>query len=128
MAYTTSIFPTIAKYIKANGNSFTWKEIDIHYATLNSLVKKGYLNKQSNGSYSITEKGKIFANIEALTQGHEYFCLRKEGATLGMMCSIKKSDILDAWDNIWDWNEEGVYLSYHEPNAVERFIGRKENK
>lgn len=126
MAYTISIFPTIAKYVKANGNNFTWQKVGIHFATLNSLTKKGYLTKQSDGSYSVTEKGKIFANIEALTQGREYFCLRKEGATLGMMCSIKGSDLLDAWERPYDLDENGVWLSYHEPNAQQRFIGRKE--
>ena len=72
-------------------------------------------------------KGQIFANIEHLTTGREYFCLRKKGAKLGMMCSIKGPDILDAWDNVWDWDDEGLYLSFHEPNAVERFIGKKED-
>lgn len=126
MAYTRETFPAIAQYVKANGNNFTWQKVGIHFATLNSLTKKGYLTKQSDGSYSVTEKGKIFANIEALTQGREYFCLRKEGATLGMMCSIKGSDLLDAWERPYDLDENGVWLSYHEPNAQQRFIGRKE--
>lgn len=126
MAYTRATFPAIAQYVKANGNNFTWQKVGIHFATLNSLTKKGYLTKQSDGSYSVTEKGKIFANIEALTQGREYFCLRKEGATLGMMCSIKGSDLLDAWERPYDLDENGVWLSYHEPNAQQRFIGRKE--
>lgn len=126
MAYTRETFPTIAKYVKAYGNKFTWQKVGIHFATLNSLTKKGYLIKQGDGSYSVTEKGKIFANIEALTQGREYFCLRKDGATLGMMCSIKGSDLLDAWERPYDLDENGVWLSYHEPNAQQRFIGRKE--
>lgn len=125
MAYTTLTFPTIAKYVKENGNSFTWQKVGIHFATLNALVKKGYLSKNSDGSYSVTPKGKIFANIEALTQGREYFVLRKEGATLGMMCSIKGSDLLDAWERPYELDENGVWLSYTEPNAQQKFIGNK---
>lgn len=127
MAYNRETFPTIARYVKDHGNCFTWKEVGIHYATLNSLMKRGYLNKSDSGSYHVELKGQIFANIEYLTTGREYFCLRKKGAKLGMMCSIKGPDILDAWDNVWDWDDEGLYLSFHEPNAVERFIGKKEN-
>lgn len=127
MAYSRETFSTISSFVKTRGNRFTWNEVGIHYATLNSLVKRGYLYKDESGYYTVTTKGKMFANIEFLTAGREYFCLRKKGAKLGMMCSIKGPDILDAWDNVWDWDEEGLYLSYHEPNAVERFIGKKEN-
>lgn len=101
MAYDKTIFPALIKYVvDNNSNEFTYKEVGIHYATLNSLVKRGYLSKSLSGKYSLTTKGIMFAKIESSTIGMEYFVLQQKNAKLGMMCSIKGPDILDAWDNV----------------------------
>ena len=105
MPYTKGMIGELAA--KFSLNSFSWRDAGIHYATLNALAKRGYLEKNDKG-YAITTKGIEFDSIETLAAGQEYFVLRKKGAKLGMMCSIKGADILDAWDNVWDWGDEPI--------------------
>ena len=126
MAYDKTTFPKIIEYLDTHQvNYFTWKEVGIHYATLGALVQRGYLYKDNNGYYFVENKGFMFAEIERKTRNCEYFCLRKQGAKLGMMCSIKGADILDAWEKVWDWGNEPVMLSYHKPNSTEILIGKE---
>lgn len=110
MAYTKGM---IFDIIKANGNErkklFTYKEVGVHYATLNALVKRGYLSKEESG-YRVTRKGEMFAIIEEAATGREFITLRNETAQLGMLCSIKGADILDCWGDPWNWGHEGVFI------------------
>lgn len=123
MAYDKTVFPRIYKQIERIGVSeFGWRDVNIHYATLNSLVKRGYL-QNNNGTYSVTPLGHQFAEIENRTKGVEYFCLRREGETLGMLCYIKGADIYDAFDRVFTIGSGGVLLSFHKPNSKEVFIG-----
>lgn len=119
MAYDKTVFPHIYNFMEKNSTSnFTWQEVGIHYATLNSLVNRGYLDKK-NGSYTITPKGRTFAKIEAKTKGYDYFCLRKKDRTLGMMCYVKGADVFDAFDRKYDLDVDGIMLSFHKPNSEE---------
>lgn len=123
MAYDKTIFPRIYKHIERTGISeFSWKDVGIHYATLNALVKRGYLYND-NGVYGISFLGHKFAEIEERTKGVEYFCLRREGESLGMLCYIKGADIYDAFDRVFTIGPGGVLLSFHKPNSKEVFIG-----
>ena len=124
MAYNITTFPTIKKHIEENGNSFTWKEVGIHFATLNSLVKRGYLSKKGD-KYSLEGRGKMFAGIESRTVDCEHFSLRKPQNSIGMLCSIKGSTIYDAFDNEYELEDE-VMLRYMKPNSPEILIRKEE--
>ena len=111
MAYTVGMLNEID--MKLNGAKKTWQEIGVHFATLNALVKRDYLCKSLNGKYSITKKGKMFCKIEQLSKGHSFFVLCRKNDTLGMMCSLKGCDILDAWEKPWKWDNEDIfYIQY----------------
>ena len=109
MAYTQGQLTKIAQ--KVDGGALTWQEIGVHFATLNAMVKRGYMVKMHNGRYAMTQKGNMFCRIERLVSGHEYFVMRNESDRLGMMCSLKGMDVLDAWDRPWQWGHEGVFVT-----------------
>jgi hypothetical protein len=44
----------------------------------------------------------IFTRIEQLASGSEFISLRKKDHALGMLCSVKGMDVLDAWDKPYD--------------------------
>jgi hypothetical protein len=48
--------------------------------------------------------------------------LRKEGATIGMMCSIKGNDILNCYENVYSF-DSGLYFKHCMKDAKEEFIG-----
>ena len=124
MAYDTTVFPTIKKYVNEKGNAFTWKEIGIHFATLNSLVKRGYLSKKGD-KYSLESKGIMFAKIESKTINCDYFSLKKPNSEIGMLCSIKGPNIYDAFDNEYELEDE-VILRYLKPNSPQIIIRKEE--
>jgi hypothetical protein len=112
----------IVAYTEANGNEgFTYKEIGIHYNTLGALVKRGYLSKDGS-KYYLEPRGYLFTRIKALAESREYFVLRKEGTTIGMMCSIKGNDILDCYENVYSF-DSGLYFKHCMKDAKEEFIG-----
>ena len=119
MAYQKGMVQNLIN--KYQYNTFTHQDAGIHYATLNALVRRGWLTK-TGAKYQITDKGKIFAGIENYAQGHEFFCLRRKGEELGMMCNIGGGDLFDAWGAPYDVRD-GVWFSVHKPNAVEVWIG-----
>ena len=121
MAYTQGLMVRIAR--KVDSTALTWQEIGVHFATLNAMVKRGYMEKTREGKYTMTRKGNMFCKIEDLVAGHEYFVLRNESAKLGMMCSLKGMDILDAWERPWQWGHEGVFVStYHQGIEDKNFV------
>lgn len=99
MAYTKGMIGQL--YIKFGAKPFTYKEAGIHFATLNAAANRGWLIK--NGSqYQVTQRGMIFTRIEELASGSEFISLRKKDHALGMLCSVKGMDVLDAWDKPYD--------------------------
>ena len=101
---------------------FTHKESGYHYATLNALVRRGWLVKNTRGEYCVTAKGSIFARIEKHAEGKEFIILRKKENQLGMMCSVSNGEIFDAWGTPYDVGD-GVWLSAPVSNAKEIWIG-----
>ena len=118
MAYTKGMIQTLITKIQTGelNSNFTYKEAGIHFATLNALVKRGYMDKNAASKYSLTPRGAAFARIEQLTQGCEYFVLRKPDAKLGMMCSIKGADLFDAWEQPYEFDAP-IELSFNKPNS-----------
>lgn len=114
MPYTKGMIGELA----AKGSG-TWKELGVHYATLGALAKKGLLEKDESGRYTVTSKGLMFDRIEALAADYEYVTLRKEGDRLAMMCSVKGTDILDAWDNVWGWGETDLWFNDYRHSRTE---------
>ena len=99
MAYTKGMIRQL--YEKFGDAPFTYKDAGIHFATLNAAANRGYLAKQGN-QYCVAAKGLLFTRIEELASGYEFISLRKKNQALGMMCSIKGMDVLDAWDKPYD--------------------------
>jgi hypothetical protein len=99
MAYTKGMIGQL--YIQFGAKPFTYKEAGIHFATLNAAANRGWLIK--NGSqYQVTQRGMIFTRIEQLASGSEFISLKKNNDTIGMLCSIRGMDLLDAWDKPYD--------------------------
>lgn len=99
------------------GEGGTWKELGIHYATLGSLERKGYVVKDNDGRYTLTECGRRFAVVEKLAEGHEFFCIREAGSAVGRLCYVKGSDIMDAWDHVFKLKDDvPLFFSYHTPD------------
>lgn len=113
----------------ASGTSGTWKELGVHYNTLGALVKRGLMAKSdSSGIYSVLPKGRMLATIIDLAADYEYITLQKVSAPLGMMCSIKGYDILDAWDNIWDWGDEDLWFDDYRHSRTKILVKREIEK
>ena len=106
MAYTKGLIGQL--YEKFADTPFTYKTAGIHFATLHAAANRGYLVKQGN-QYHVAAKGLIFDRIEQLVGGYEFISLRKQNQAIGMMCSIKGMDVLDAWDKPYDLNNVVEY-------------------
>ena len=101
MAYTKGM---IKQLIDKYGlyQPFTWQQSGMHYATLNALVKRDYLEKDELGRYCVTKSGYNFAQVEELAGNAEFFTIHLECERLGMLCSLKGADVLDCWGNSYD--------------------------
>lgn len=98
---------TLTNLIKTKADEpFTWKESGIHFATLNAAARRGLVVKEGT-KYRLLPKAKMFAALEQLfaASNADYISLKKKGAPLGMLCSLKGFDILDAWDKPWEYIE-----------------------
>lgn len=83
---------------------FTYKEVGIHYATLNAAAKRGLLTKNSREkTYQATPKLAAFLKIEALDG--DFVSLKRPDEELGMLCEVKGMDILNCWGEPWDYDE-----------------------
>lgn len=123
MAYTKGMIGQL--YIKFGAKPFTYKEAGIHFATLNAAAKRGYLDKITCG-YQVTPKGLMFNQIEQTTEGYEYFTLLPQNG-IGMMCSIKGADLLDAWDNPYNFsNAKKILLGQKIFNISEQIFGQNQ--
>ena len=120
MAYTKGMVQNLINQYGCCG--FTHKESGYHYATLNALVRRGWLAKDTKGEYHVTHKGGIFARVEEYADGKEFITLRREGEKLGMLCSVEKGEIFDAWGTPYDVRD-GVWVSYPTPDVKEVWIG-----
>lgn len=87
--------------------SFSWKEVGIHNRTLSAVASRGLLIKDGD-KYRLTAKGILFATLERRSK--EYMNLKRPNDNLGMMCRIKGADILDCYDNKWDYDENILIL------------------
>ena len=80
-------------------------------ATLLAMSKRGLVDVYDGSPklYSRKPRGKIL-DIMDLVAAHkaEYFTLFQYGRELGMLCRIKDSRVVDAWDKPYDL--EDVYL------------------
>lgn len=93
----------------ASDGKGTWKELGVHYNTLSALVKRGLMAK-SDSQYEVLPKGHMLAAIMKLAADYEYVTLQKVDEPLGMMCRINGYDILDAWDNLWDYGDADLWF------------------
>lgn len=116
MAYSRGLMGSLA----AKGSG-TWKELGVHYATLNSLVKRGLMEKDGD-QYKVSRKGLMLDTIEKLSEGYEFITLRKEGSRLGMLCTLKGCDILDGWDNLWDWGSEDLWFDDYRKSRTQILV------
>ena len=109
MAYTKGM---IKQLVEKYGlyNPFTWQESGIHYATLNSLVKRGYLKKDASDKYCVSKSGYNFAQVEELAGNADFFTIYLDGKKLGMLCSLKGVDILDCWGKPYDITNNDFYF------------------
>lgn len=99
MAYTKGMIKEL--YNRFGDTSFTYKDAGIHFATLNAVANRGYLAKQGS-QYQVTARGLLFNRIEELYTGRSWISLRKQNHNLGMHCTVKGADVLDAWDKPYD--------------------------
>ena len=99
MAYTKGLIGQL--HNKFGEQPFTYKDANVHYATLNAVANRGYLVKHGS-TYTVTAKGLLFNRIEELADGRDWISLRKANHRLGMHCSVKGADVLDCWDKAYD--------------------------
>lgn len=110
MAYTKGLIGQL--HNKFGEQSFTYKDAGIHFATLNAAANRGYLAKHGS-TYTVTAKGLLFNRIEELANGRDWISLRKANHKLGMHCSVKGADVLDAWDKPYDLTDVVEYGVEH---------------
>lgn len=99
MAYTKGLIGQL--HNKFGEQPFTYKDANVHYATLNAVANRGYLVKHGS-TYTVTAKGLLFNRIEELADSRDWISLRKANHRLGMHCSVKGADVLDCWDKAYD--------------------------
>ncbi len=104
MAYTKGMFKSIYRDYGIM-KTFSAKEVNIHPATLNAAKNRGLVEKLSNGYYRLTNKGVVFMTIENTAKPNGFVSLKRDTDELGMLCTVKGMDVLDAWDKPWDYNE-----------------------
>lgn len=104
--------------------SFSWKEAGIHNRTLGAVANRGLLVKNGD-NYIVTAKGVLFATLERMNK--EYISLKRPEDKLGMMCRIKGADILDCYDNKWEYDESILILN-NDTHTWNKIIVLKEDK
>lgn len=106
MAYTKGLIGQL--HTQFGDKPFTYKDAGVHFATLNALVNRDYLTKQGS-HYRIAAKGLLFNRIEEIIGDREFISLRKQNSELGMLCSLKGQDVLDAWGNTYPLDDVVEY-------------------
>ena len=86
----------------------TASTIGLASATLGAMERRGFVESKSTKPKQyrrvVTPAIKVFQILEEHKGEYgDYFTLWKEGAQLGMLCSLDKSgDVLDCWGNKYD--------------------------
>ena len=114
MAYTKGLIKSL--HCQFQLNPFTYKDASVHFATLNALVSRGWLEKVSGNCYRVTTAGLTFSYLEDVMSGQEFFTIRLEGDVLGMMCSIKGADLLDCWGKPYVIGNTSVEILFPKEN------------
>ena len=85
----------------------TASQIGLAAATLGALARRGLVEVLDTVPKQYRKVGGNISKIyELVTQNKDdydtYFCLRKKGKKVGMLCSFSKDKILDCWGNPYD--------------------------
>ena len=85
----------------------TASEIGLPAATLCALVRRGLVEALDTTPKQYRKvSGNISKIYELIAQNKDdydtYFCLRKAGRKIGMLCSFSKDKVLDCWGNPYD--------------------------
>ena len=114
MAYTKGLIKSL--HCQFQLSPFTYKEASVHFATLNALVSRGWLEKVNGNHYRITTAGLTFSRLEEVMAGQEFFTIRREGDALGMMCTIKGADLFDCWGKPYVLDNSSVEILFPQKN------------
>lgn len=109
MAYLVGDFKRVKE--KFGYEPFEWTAARMHYATLNAAAKRGLVEKVGR-QYKLTAKVNKFIEIEDFMLTHEFITLKEPSAKLGMLCSLKGMDVLDAWDNPYNYSADVEIIKY----------------
>lgn len=96
-----------SKYSQIPAEPATAKEIGLAAATLSAMARRGLVEVipgKPNKYRRIDNPAiKVYMLCEQYKGDYDtYFTLRKEGESLGMLCSMKGNDVLDCWGNKYD--------------------------
>ena len=85
----------------------TASQIGLAAATLGALARRGLVEVLDTVPKQYRKVGGNVSKIyELIAQNKDdydtYFCLRKTGKKVGMLCSFSKDKILDCWGNPYD--------------------------
>ena len=96
------------KYNQVPTEYATASAIGLAAATLGAMERRGFVEskptKPKQYRRVVTPTIKVFQILEQHKDEYgDYFVLWKEGAQLGMLCSLDRSgDVLDCWGNKYD--------------------------
>lgn len=99
-----------SKYNQVPEDWATASAIGLAAATLGAMERRGFVESKATKPKQyrriVTPQVLVYKYIdENKDDFDEFFMLRKEGATLGMLCSLDKSgDVLDCWGKKYDLN------------------------
>ena len=87
------------------GVEYTAKDLGVAGATMTALVRRGLVEKIAGkpARYKKLEGGLRSSIISLVKQhGTEFFVVHKKNEKIGMQCSLKGNDIVDAWGKVYD--------------------------